>query len=101
MIGARAYPKELRGEVLPFEEPWTDVEMVTFVKRMREVVLSTRAMQPTRRAGRDFTNCYSWEGEVLAVPPRGAFAGVHRRLVGKRAGVPAKPILPVEGQDRE
>ena len=95
LSGARRYPKELRGEVLPFEVPWTDAEMITFVKRMREVVLTTRAAQPTRRAGRDFSQCYSWEGESLAVPPRGAFADVHRRFAGKQAGLPAKPVLPI------
>ena len=54
LTSAKSYPKELRGEVLPFELPWTDAEMVTFVKRMREIVLSIRAVQPTRRTGRDF-----------------------------------------------
>ena len=51
LSGAKKYPSASRGEVLPFEEPWTDAAMITFVKRMREIVLTTRAAEPNRRIG--------------------------------------------------
>jgi hypothetical protein len=95
LTGASRYPAGLTGEVLAFTEPWTDEQMTTFVKRMREMGLTTRAARPTRKAGRDFDQCFGWDGVILALPRRGAFADVHRRLVGKKAGAPEAPILPV------
>ena len=94
LTGASKYPEDLRGEVLAFDSPLNDGDMVHLIKRLREFTISERGAHPGRRAGKDYDKMYSWEGKEIPLSPRTFLDGVRRRFSIKRAGKP--PVtLPV------
>ena len=93
LTGATKYPGNLRGEVMAFEVPLSDEEMIRLVKRLREFTVAERGARPGRRAGKDHEKVYTWEGKELPLPPRTFLDGVRRRFNGKRTAA-APVILP-------
>ena len=52
MSGADSYPVGLEGEVMSFIEPWSDAQILTFVKRMREMSLAEKTAHPAKAIGK-------------------------------------------------
>ena len=89
MTGADGYPAGMEGEMMAFEDVWSDSKMLIFVKRMRELALAERASKPAEAIGKDCTTWLGWEGESHDLAPRTAMDGLKKRLwPGKRPGPP-------------
>ena len=57
MTGADGYSAGLEGgEMMAFEDVWTDSKMFIFVKRIRELALTERTSKPAEVIGKDYTN---------------------------------------------
>ena len=89
MTGTDGDPVGLEGEMMAFEDVWSDSKMLIFVKRMRELALTERASKPAEAIGKDFTTLLGWEGESHDLAPRMAIDGLKKRLwPGKHPGPP-------------